>query len=187
MGDSIEKQNRMKGPHILAEEKDAFAVRELFDKKYGEGSFYDFYDQMKDKITLIDKLKYAMKKSLRLGESSIWAIYTPYDSARLNAISVLNILYPVSFSGIYCFLLVELIIIIARYVRKRQIDLLLLSSFVLIFGNLFVAIYGAPYETARLCLIILPTLIISLAYMISLIKIRKTNRFAITIRVGKTR
>ena len=116
-------------------------------------------------------LVYFVKKAISIMPNNLGTIYSVreqnYSAQYYNNIAYL--LFPVSFALLYIILFITFIYLIYRFFVKKKIEWTIAALFTIIFGNVFISIISAPYETQRLCVNSIPVLIVLISYFISII------------------
>lgn len=109
-------------------------------------------------------LMFLVNKFANTSKDGFGAVYAPNsdDSAKpINSIAFLN------FGSVYVIVLIGLISIIYDLFKRKKVDWLLAFLVGFIFCNVFLSIFMAPFETARLCAVSIPALLILAAYWAS--------------------
>ena len=119
------------------------------------------------KNSRIEYIKYILQKTINLSDVHIGVIYTNNLTKYKNIdyLKISNLVMPINYSTIYILLTGIFIYIIYALFKYKKIDWIISILFLIIVGNIFISIIGAPFETQRLCLITIPSLIVLLGYL----------------------
>jgi hypothetical protein len=110
----------------------------------------------------------------KLGQLSNTNIFTNYATHKLNnrAFRIEKIEYAVfhvSFGVLYGYIIIDLILIIFHWIKSKQTPWLKIVLWLIITGQLTVAVAGGYSEYPRLILAAIPALVISLFYDVDLL------------------
>ena len=109
---------------------------------------------------------YFIKRFLGIGPSSLGVIYAYGPKDNNHIISTLSYtMLPLSFTISYYIFAISFIFICYYYFKFKKIDWIAILLFTIGFGNIFVSIVFAPFETERLSLLSLVVLIVLIPYL----------------------
>ena len=112
-----------------------------------------------------------------LSNLHIGTIYTEnvakYKS--INYIAISTLIIPINFAIVYIILVGTFIYLLYYLFKYRKIEWNLAILSLIIFGNIFISIVGAPFETQRLCLISIPCIMMLVANILKIYKENKEN------------
>ena len=127
----------------------------------------------------IEYSKYIVNKTVELSSLHIGTIYTKnvekYQNIDYTAISTL--IMPINYAIIYIVLAGTFIYILYCLFKYRKIEWNIAILSLIIFGNIFISIIGAPFETQRLCLISIPAVLMLIANILDIYKENNIKRF----------
>ena len=125
----------------------------------------------------IEYFKYILNKTIELSNLHIGTIYTEnvakYKS--INYIAISTLIIPINFAIVYIILVGTFIYLLYYLFKYRKIEWNLAILSLIIFGNIFISIVGAPFETQRLCLISIPCIMMLVANILEIYKENKEN------------
>jgi len=114
-------------------------------------------------------IKYMVSKAFSQSPKNIGTIYVSnveeYNGFDISNIS--SIIFPITFGFAYVILFSSIICFIIKWIKSKRIDWVFAACIAIIFGNLFVSICLAPFETQRLSLISIPILLILFPYLLN--------------------
>lgn len=117
--------------------------------------------------------EYMFNKTLNLEESSIGTVgyvNVKEQFSKINYNNLACLLLPINFAFVYIMVIVGIAYLLWKLIKFKKIDWIVAFFTLLIFANLFTLIVGAPYESQRLFLPSIVSVLLMLGLIISKIK-----------------
>ena len=155
---------------LSGNENDGLSAFAKFSDYYGNEKTNALFEKMKKQTSFSELVGYFLNKTGRFAGEELAVIYASrIDVKRFTFVENINhFLFPLKGSTVLMLVLFSIALGFWVLLKNKRLDWIIFWLSAVMGGNIFVAIVGAPYETARLSVLAIPSTILLIAYYCSI-------------------
>lgn len=148
----------------------------ILSEKYTVDEIKEFANQSLKKDAKY--FEYMLNKTANLESSSIGTttyVTNKEEFSKINYTNFAYLLLPINFAFVYIMIVIGIAYLLWKLIKFGKIDWVVAFFTLLIFANLFTLIIGAPYESQRLFLPSIVSVLLMIGLVISKVKVTETT------------